>query len=418
MPIKAVIGTQWGDEGKGKIVDGFASGLYGEKYNVVVRPTGGNNAGHTVVLHDKKTIFHLIPSGILNEDVKCIIANGTVLDLSILIEEIESLKRAGISFENRLYISGRASVIIPYHKEVEAWVKKKIGTTGRGIGPAYADKSARIGIKLADFKTGSFKEKLKENLEQKKYSGIKFNVAELYDQQMELFEKIAPYITNTAYLINEFINKGENVLFEGAQGTLLDLDHGTYPYVTSSNPTIGGIVTGSGVGALKFDSIMGVVKAYTTRVGDGPFPTEQDNPAGELLRRKGEEFGATTGRPRRCGWLDLVAIQYAALLNSLTEIAISKLDVLTGFEKIKICTAYKKPNGQITKEFPDAIEELLSYEPVYETLPGWNEDITGCQNFGELPKTVQQYIKRIEDSIGKPAKIISVGLERKQTIVR
>ena len=460
MAVKAILGMQWGDEGKGKIIDGYSSGLFGEKYGVVVRSTGGNNAGHTVTVRDReldrtmRIILHLIPSGILTEDVACIIGNGTVLDLGVLCDEIDSLERTGISFENRFHISGRAQVIMPYHLDVEDRIAEllAIGTTRRGIGPAYEDKVSRIGIRIKDFETGSLRKKLEQNLKIKRVLGVDFDVDEVYEKQMRLYEKIEKYVANTSYMINGIIDRGENVLFEGAQGAMLDIDHGTNPFVTSSNSTIGGIVAGSGVGALRFDNVTGIVKAYTTRVGNGTFPTElggtkmeeycargvefdedrehelydigkllssdDDFEVGIALRMIGKEYGATTKRPRRCGWFDAVALRYAAQLNSLSEIAITKLDTLGGFRTLKLCTGYRKPGGEVIDEFPDSIEEFEDCEPVYEEMPGWSENINRVETFEELPANSVNYLKRIEELTHTPVTVISVGPERGQTIIR
>jgi adenylosuccinate synthase len=460
MGVTAVVGMQWGDEGKGKIIDVYSSGLYGEKYDVVVRCTGGNNAGHTVSLRDKKSkrsriiILHLVPSGIMNENVQCIIGNGTVLDLRVLCEEIDMLKGIGIAFDSRFHISGRAQVILPYHFDVEKKIAESlnIGTTRRGIGPAYEDKISRIGIRIKDFETGAVRKKLENNRTIKRMLGIDFDLERMYREQMELYQRVRPFVSNTSYLVNEYLDSGKNVLFEGAQGAMLDIDHGTSPFVTSSNTTIGGIITGSGTGALKLDRIRGIVKAYTTRVGNGLFPTElggrkseeycswgtkySEEREGELyivkdlleadddfrqgiaLRMIAKEYGATTKRPRRCGWLDAVALKYAAQINSVTGLVITKLDALTGFRKLKICTGYTRRDGTVIREFPDSVDEALEWTPRYEEMPGWSKAIDHVRSVDGLPGAALHYLERIEQLVGAPIELISVGAGRDQTIVK
>lgn len=423
MSTVVIVGTQWGDEGKGKIVDFLT-----EKADIVARYQGGNNAGHTVVINDEKYILHLIPSGILHKGKKCIIGNGVVIDPAALIEEMDGLKKRGININKNLLISKNAHVIMPYHIAIEKENEnkkgnKKIGTTGRGIGPSYTDKVSRHGIRMMDLLNPDvFKEKLSANLSivnfllENLYKTKPLNEKEIYKQYMQYAERLAPYIVDTDVIINKALEAGKNVLFEGAQGTLLDIDHGTYPFVTSSNTIAGGACTGLGVGPTKIKKVLGVVKAYTTRVGEGPFPTEIKDETGELIRKKGGEFGATTGRPRRCGWLDILILKHAVRINGLTGIAITKLDILDGFDKLKICVGYKY-NGKRYTEFPKEIDVLNNCTPIYEEVDGWKEITLGIKEFSKLPANARKYIKTIEKMLGIKVQIISTGQKRDEIIV-
>jgi len=430
-----VVGAQWGDEGKGKIVD-----LLTESADVVARYQGGHNAGHTVKIKEKEFVLHLIPSGILHKGKTCIIGNGVVVDPKALIDEIEGLKKSKISVGKRLFISGRAHVIMPYHNVLDgahesSKGKKKIGTTGRGIGPAYVDKMSRVGIRMADLlDPEGFKKKLKTNLADvnfllvNKYKTKKISVKKVYDEYMEYAEYLKPFITDTVVLINDLMEKGENVLFEGAQGTLLDIDHGTYPFVTSSNACSGGVCTGLGVGPKSIDGVVGIVKAYTTRVGSGPFPTELKDKVGEKLRLDGGEYGATTGRARRCGWLDLVALKHTIRINGFTGIALTKLDVLDGMEKLKVCVGYeymapanscscsKKGKPCKLTDFPEQVAVVEKCEPIYEELEGWSKSTKGAENYKDLPKQAKAYIKYISDKLGVKIDLISTGQKRNEII--
>jgi len=422
MPNIIVVGLQWGDEGKGKIVD-FLS----KKADVVARFQGGHNAGHTVVINNEKFILHVIPSGILYKGKKCLIGNGVVVDPASLIEEINGLRERGIDISKNLFLSKNAHVIMPYHMALDRENEKlrgskSIGTTGRGIGPAYCDKISRAGIRVADLlQPELFKEKLKANLFhinfllENLYKATGFQVEEIYSEYMGYAAKLKEYIADTDILINKTISENGNVLFEGAQGTLLDIDHGTYPYVTSSNSIAGGACTGLGVGPTKISGVLGVVKAYTTRVGSGPFPTEIKDSLGEKIREKGGEYGATTGRPRRCGWLDMVILKHSARINGLTGLAITKLDILDGLESIKICTGYKH-NGKFHKEFPKEINILQECEPVYEEMEGWSTSTLGMKAFNDLPEAAKAYIRKIESMFGVQVQIISTGQKRDELI--
>ncbi|ADQ15751.1 adenylosuccinate synthase [Halanaerobium hydrogeniformans] len=423
MSNKIVVGAQWGDEGKGKITDMLA-----KTADLVVRYGGGNNAGHTVIVGDQKFELHLIPSGILYEDKKSVLGGGVVIDPEAMVEEMEGLEERDISLAN-LYISETAHVIMPYHKMLDALEEKrkgddKIGTTGKGIGPCYTDKTARRGIRIADLlDEGRLRAKLEKALDyhnvilKKVYGAKKLKATEIIKNLQPYIEKLRPYVTNTSLLLNKAHQKNKKIFFEGAQGTLLDLDYGTYPFVTSSNPTAGGVCTGTGMGPTTIDDVIGVTKAYLTRVGEGPFPTELKNQWGEFLRDKGHEYGVTTGRPRRCGWLDIPILKHAVRVNGLTEIALTKIDVLSGLKEIKLCTAYQHGNEQV-EEFPPYLESELPYEPIYESWPAWDEDISGCRKYQELPLNAQKYIERIEELVGVPAKIISVGPGRQEAIIR
>jgi len=424
MSNVAIIGAQWGDEGKGKIVD-----LFTHDADIIVRFQGGNNAGHTLVVNGQKTVLHLVPSGALHPDKLCVIGNGVVVDPEILIEEIDALKAQGhLHSDNQLRISEQAHVIMPYHKAIDLARERlrgkgKIGTTGRGIGPAYEDKVARIGIRFIDLlEEDTFREKLERNIEEKNFylkailQERALDFSEMHDSYGRYREKLKGYVTNTGILLDQRIREGKRVLFEGAQGTLLDVDHGTYPYVTSSSTITGGACSGSGVGPQHIQQVIGISKAYTTRVGSGPFPTELDGPDGETLRREGAEFGATTGRSRRCGWFDAVSVRHAVRMNGLTGIALTKLDILTGFKKIPICTAYRY-EGQTIREFPASSKVMAGAQPIYEELDGWSEHIDEVRKFSELPASAQRYVRRIEEVIGTEIILVSVGPGREQTIV-
>ncbi len=422
MSSVIVVGSQWGDEGKGKIVD-FLS----EKADVVARYQGGHNAGHTVVIKDEKFILHLIPSGILYKDKMCLIGNGVVVDPAALIDEINGLKERGVKVGKNLLLSKNAHLIMPYHVAIDKESEKvkglkNIGTTGRGIGPAYCDKMARAGIRVADLLHPLvFKEKLKTNLFhinfllENLYKVPRFDIEDIYNEYMGYAEKLSEYIADTDIIINRVISEKKNVLFEGAQGTLLDIDHGTYPYVTSSNPIAAGACTGLGVGPTKISKVLGVVKAYTTRVGSGPFPTEITDVLGDKIRERGGEYGATTGRPRRCGWLDMVILRHSARINGLTGIAITKLDILDGIDVIKICTSYRH-KGKTYEEFPKEISIFEECEPVYEAVSGWNGSTIATKDFNRLPKTAKAYIRKIEKMLGVKVQIISTGQRRDELI--
>ena len=422
MKSLVIIGAQWGDEGKGKITDFLA-----EQADMVVRCQGGNNAGHTVISNQVEYKFHLVPSGILYPQVECVIGNGVVIDLEVLLQELDGLTARGIDCSG-LKISDRAHLILPYHRQMDAWqeagkAEKKIGTTKRGIGPAYMDKAARDGLRLCDLLNWPvFQERLRYNLQLKSLqlqaAGESLpDEATLLEQFSAMAERIRPHVIPTAPLVNQALAAGKKVLFEGAQGVLLDIDHGTYPFVTSSNSTVGGICTGAGVGPTKIKRILAIAKAYSTRVGDGPFPSELDAVEGERLRELGGEYGATTGRPRRCGWLDLAALHYAAEINGFTDLTITKLDVLDTFAEIKVCTGYSY-QGRILDTLPADLTVLEACEPVYETLPGWQQSTTACRDYQELPENARRYLEYIEAALKIPIKIISVGPGREATIIR
>lgn len=418
-----IVGTQWGDEGKGKIVD-----LLAEYADIVVRFQGGNNAGHTVVVDGKQFISHLVPSGILQKK-RCIIGNGLVVDPEVLIEELDNLKTMGINAgPDELMISEKAHVIMPYHKSIDLAREKKkgdkkIGTTGRGIGPAYEDKSTRRGIRFVELiDLEVFKEKVTTILEEKNFYLKNYLSAETLDPEIIIEQynryakRLAPHVTNISVSIDEAIKEGKQVLFEGAQGTHLDIDHGTYPFVTSSNTVSGNACNGAGVGPKEISGVIGIVKAYTTRVGRGPFPTELFDETGDFIQEKGAEFGATTGRKRRCGWLDTVILKNAVRLNGLTGITITKLDVLGGLKSLDICTSYEF-EGKVVKDFPAGLKVLAGCKPICETLPGWSEDISGIRKIENLPENARNYLKRIEELIETPIDIVSVGPGREETIV-
>jgi adenylosuccinate synthase len=424
MANVAVVGTQWGDEGKGKVVDYLSA-----RADLVVRFQGGNNAGHTLVVAGEKTICHLIPSGILHKGRKCFIGNGVVLDPEVLLDEMEDLRKKGVDVSPEcLGLSEKTHIIMPYHRAVDvareaAKGKDKIGTTGRGIGPCYEDKAGRTGIRAVDLlEPDILEEKIRNNLKEKNFYLTKFLAAEalefqpIYDRYLAIGEILKPYLTNVSLEIDQAIRQGKQILFEGAQGTHLDIDHGTYPYVTSSNPISGTACSGAGVGPDKLHHILGIVKAYTTRVGAGPFPTELTDEVGNYMQEKGCEFGATTGRRRRCGWLDLVAVKDAARLNGLTSLSVTKLDVLTGLKTLKIGIAYEL-DGKRVESMPASLKKLSRCVPVYEELPGWQEDITAARKWKDLPAAARNYLKRIEEVIEVPFSIISVGPGREESII-
>ncbi len=420
MPSVVVVGTQWGDEGKGKITDYLS-----ENAEVVARYQGGNNAGHTIVFNDTKYKLHLIPSGIFYDDKICVIGNGMVIDPKAIVEELAYLHERNVSTAN-LRISNRAHVILPYHLRLDAVEEEskganKIGTTKKGIGPAYMDKAARVGIRICDLLDKEvFEEKLERNLADKNrllermYEAEGFKKEDILEEYYEYGQQIKKYVVDTSVVLNDAIDEGRRVLFEGAQGVMLDIDQGTYPYVTSSNPIAGGVAIGSGVGPSKINHVVGVSKAYTTRVGDGPFPTELHDETGDKIREVGNEYGTTTGRPRRVGWFDSVVVRHARRVSGITDLSLNSIDVLTGIENLKICTAYKY-KGEVIDEFPASLKVLAECEPVYEEMPGWTEDITGVKDLGELPPNARHYIERVSQLTGIPLSVFSVGPDRNQT---
>lgn len=420
MKVDVVLGCFYGDEGKGKIIDYLS-----QKADVTVRCTGGNNAGHTIEIQNKKFAFHLIPSGILNKNVKAVIGNGVVIDPKVLIEEIENLKANGYDVDN-LYISDRAHVIFPYHIEMDRLQEElrkegKIGTTCRGIGPSYCDKYERSGIRMGDLVNKRFEKQLRKNIEEKNnlfklYKHQTVDTEEILSQYTKYAEYLKPYVTDTVTLLHESIEKNEKILCEGAQATLLDIDFGSYPYVTSSNPSIGGICTGTGIGARYIGEVYGVIKAYSSRVGEGPYITEDKSKVGDLIRELGHEYGTTTKRPRRCGWLDLVALKYAVMVNGITGIAINHLDTVGKLEKIKLCVGYKK-DGKISMKFSTDEEYLKDCEPVYEEFEGNFGDISNIRNREELPEKAKKYLNRIEEIVKVPISFIGVGAGRECMIV-
>jgi adenylosuccinate synthase len=424
MSVRIIIGAQWGDEGKGKIVD-----LLSSDTNYVVRYQGGANAGHTLKFDDKTIVLHLIPSGMFNGDAKCVIGNGVVIDPVALVKEIGEVENLDVDLTGRFFISSSAHVILPYHKVLDQLKERSrgkdaIGTTGRGIGPAYVSKVSRIGIRMNDLLDPfQLHKKIAHNLEdinnalRNVYGEDPLEADEMMESLKPAIELLTPYICNTTHLLHEALEKGESVLLEGAQGSLLDVDHGTYPYVTSSSPTAGGACTGSGIPPMAVTHALGITKAYCTRVGNGPFPTELDNAAGEKLRKNGQEFGATTGRPRRCGWLDLPALKYAVRLNGMNELALTKLDVLDDFETIKVCTGYHL-NGNKTDVFPLDADEVEKLEPVYREFRGWNRSTRNISRYEDLPEEARNYIRFIEEYIGVNFTIVSTGPKRSETIVR
>jgi adenylosuccinate synthase len=422
MPNVVIVGAQWGDEGKGKIID-----LLSENADAVVRYQGGNNAGHTVVIEGRKHVLHLVPSGILHPGKLCVIGNGVVIDPAALIAEITELTQQGIAVDANLKISDLAHVILPYHRAIDGASEGKRGsgkidTTQRGIGPAYVDKFSRLGIKMGDLSdAGRLEKRIKLNLEEKNflfrqyYALPELNFGDIVEAYLAYGRQLKPFLTDTVSLVNRLLDEKQKVLFEGAQGTFLDVDFGTYPFVTASHPTAGGACTGTGVGPTRLEKILGIVKAYTTRVGAGPLPTESAD-AGDDLRTRGREFGATTGRPRRCGWFDAVIVKRARVINHFEHMALTKLDVLTGLTELPICTGYKL-RGEKLSTLPAALEDIEQVEPVYEKMPGWNEDISQMKKLAQLPKNARNYLDRIEELVGAKISIISLGEDRSQTIV-
>jgi adenylosuccinate synthase len=416
----AVIGAQWGDEGKGKIVD-----LLTPHFQVVARYQGGHNAGHTVYVRGTKFVLHLIPSGILHRDVTCVIGNGVVVDPEALFQEVEGLAGSGIEVGERLLISDKAHLILPYHRDLDLLHEarrgeRKIGTTSRGIGPAYEDKIGRRGIRACDLADATaLEDEVRENVQARNrlVGDTAMDWRAIVDRLRAYGERMAPWIGDVGLYLARAMRQGRSVLFEGAQGTLLDIDHGTYPYVTSSNATIGGIYAGLGIGYRSVNGILGVAKVYTTRVGGGPLPTELSGKMADVLRESGQEYGASTGRPRRCGWYDAVAVRYAVRTNGLDALALTKLDVLDGFDEIQVCTAYRCA-GRTLDEFPADVRQLEACEPVYETLPGWSESTRGVRTFGRLPMKAQAYVRRLEDVSGASVAILSTGSDRDDTIIR
>ncbi|MCX7843090.1 MAG: adenylosuccinate synthase [Clostridia bacterium] len=422
MATRVVIGTQWGDEGKGKYIDMLAGSS-----DIVVRFSGGNNAGHTIVADGVKYALHLIPSGILHNGKTCIIGNGVVIDPAVLLKEIDGLNAKGINTDN-LLISDRAHVIMPYHKELDELQERfrgeaSLGTTKRGIGPAYSDKTERCGIRMCDLiDSEAFAQKVKENLKvknliiEKVYGGQGFDADKIIAEYSQYAYRLRKHVADVNAFIFDAMDKGKNILFEGAQATFLDLDFGTYPYVTSSNPVAGGVCTGAGIGPVYIDEVYGVLKAYTSRVGAGPFPTEQNNEIGDKIRELGWEYGTTTGRPRRCGWLDTVMIRYAARINGLTGLAINHVDTIGKIGKIKLCRAYKKDGVEIT-HFPASLKELAKCEPVYEEFDGWELDSDKVRKYSDLPGNAKKYLERVEELVGVKIKLIGIGKDREQTIM-
>jgi adenylosuccinate synthase len=416
-----IVGTQWGDEGKGKIID-----ILSGEMDYIVRYQGGSNAGHTVIVNGKEYIFHLIPSGILHKGKICCIGNGVVVDPLVLMKEIQDLSRGGIQINNFLKISSLAHVILPYHKILdqlrETKRANKIGTTGRGIGPCYADKINRCGIRIAELLNPKvFRDKLKDNLKEKNeifkkvYHHPGFNFHKIYQEYLNYGRLLSRYICNTTQLLNQAIKDKKDILFEGAQGTFLDIDFGTYPFVTSSSATAGGACIGTGIPPIKIDKVIGVAKAYTTRVGEGPFPTEFPPVFEKFMRDKGNEFGATTGRPRRCGWFDSIMVKEAILINGICELAIMKLDILDKLKTIKICTAYKY-KGKLFKTFPYDLEVLKNAKPVYKEMPGWSQTINNIMHYKDLPSRAKAYLMRLQDILNTRISLVSVGSSRNETI--
>ncbi len=421
MPVQVIVGAQWGDEGKGKIVD-----MLSERANIVARYQGGANAGHTVCIGEKEYVLHLIPSGIFHQHISCVIGNGVVIDPVALMKEIGQLQSAGINIGGRLRISHNAHLIMPYHKQLDSIHEQKsskIGTTGRGIGPAYIDKAMRTGIRIVDLLNRDvLARKLKANIDEKNqiltkvYGETKIDVDAIIAEYQEFDEKIDEYITDTSLYLNTALKEGKRIIAEGAQGALLDVDHGTYPFVTSSNPTSGGACTGLGIPPTSVDSILGIVKAYSTRVGNGPFPTELIESTGERLRTIGHEFGATTGRPRRCGWFDAVALRYSAMINGIQKIAITKIDVLDAFDEIRVCIGYEY-DGRRLKTFPTDVRSLEHITPVYETFEGWKVPLSNISSYHELPLQARRYIETLSHLTGTGVALVSVGPRRDQTIL-
>lgn len=427
MSSSVIVGTQWGDEGKGKIID-----IMAEKADLVVRSSGGNNAGHTVVHGDEVYKLHLLPSGILYPETICLIGSGVVIDPAVLLEEITEMNKRGVTCDN-LRIDARADIIMPWHRELDRLQEdfkakqtgENVGTTGRGIGPCYADKADRIGIRMYDLIHPKCLRKLVKNtgelknlMIEKVYGGKAADLDAIFEEYRGYGEKLAKYVDDGSVITFEAYNSGKSVLFEGAQATLLDIDFGTYPFVTSSHPIAGGACVGTGVGPRIIDEVIGVGKSYTTRVGNGPFPTELNNELGELIRNRGGEFGTTTGRPRRTGWFDAVIMRHAVRVNGLTAIAINKFDTLADIGTLKVCTAYQKSDGTVIHDFPVTLEELADCSPVYEEIEGYNGDLSGCRTFEELPEKCRAYITRLEELCGCPIKILGVGPGRDQVIFR
>jgi adenylosuccinate synthase len=416
-----IVGAQWGDEGKGKIVD-----LLTERFDIVARYQGGHNAGHTVIINGKKYVLHLIPSGILHPDKLCVIGNGVVIDPIALKKEIGDLEAAGITCKGRLFISNRAHVILEYHRLVERGDEErrgqeKIGTTNRGIGPAYEDKMARRGLRICDLTNPlTLRRVLEENFKVKQTAfpslAESLNLDEIYQSARALGEELSEYVVDGAEFLNQSMNEGKSVLFEGAQGTLLDVDHGTYPFVTASSATAGGACIGTGIGPTRIDGVIGISKAYTTRVGEGPFPTELLDAVGEEIRKRGQEYGASTGRPRRCGWFDAVVVRYSRLINNLGSLVITKLDVLDELKEIKICTGYRY-KGSLLRTFPPEISVLGECRPEYLTVKGWNQKTAGIQDLNELPAVARDYLKRLSDLVSTEISLVSTGPDRKETII-
>jgi adenylosuccinate synthase len=430
MPATVIVGLQWGDEGKAKVLDALAADA-----DIIVRFQGGSNAGHTVVVGDARYAFHLVPSGILRFGKKCVIANGVVLDAEYFLKEVDELHGRGVNTVGNLFVSDRAHLVLPYHRLLDglsedrrsrrAGAKGSIGTTRRGIGPCYEDKTSRVGIRVVDlYNPDLFRRRVTDRVEdvnellEHVYGGTekRLDAEEIIEKHTALAVRLKPYVCDTMDLLNTALDQGQHLLFEGAQGAMLDLDFGTYPYVTSSNSTTCGAAAGAGVSPVRIDRAIGVVKAYTTRVGGGPFPTEDTGPDGQHLQKKGREFGTTTGRPRRCGWLDAVALRYAMRLNGVTSAAITKLDVLTGLPEIKICTAYRV-DGRTVDRFPSDVTEVERAVPVYETLPGWTEDTAGVREIDGLPLGARRYLARMQEVVGVPVEMVSVGAGREATIL-
>jgi adenylosuccinate synthase len=415
-----VIGAQWGDEGKGKIVD-----LLTPRFSIVARYQGGHNAGHTVYVRGQKFVLHLIPSGILHAGVSCVIGNGVVVDPTALFAEVDELARLGVEVSGRLFISDRAHLILPYHRELDVLSEarrgeRRIGTTSRGIGPAYEDKIARRGIRISDLANPAvLEEGVRENVKARnrviRDSTLEWR--QVYDELVAFGERIAPWVVDASLMLTTAMAEGRSIMFEGAQGTLLDIDHGTYPFVTSSNASAGGVCTGLGVPPKAVGTVLGVVKAYTTRVGEGPLPTELTGEMGDRLRESGQEYGASTGRPRRCGWYDAVAVRFSARVSGIDSLALTKLDVLDGLEEIQLCTGYRD-GDRVLHDFPADLKRVAACEPIYETLPGWSAPTRGARAFDALPAEAKAYVRRLEEVTGVPAGIISTGSDREETIIR
>ncbi len=421
MTTAVIVGAQWGDEGKGKMIDYLA-----QRADMVVRGQGGNNAGHTVVVGDEKYALHLIPSGVLYEETVNIIGNGVVVDPKGFLQEIDGLKARGVKTD-RIFISDRAHLIMPYHRVIDALSEekrgeKKIGTTKKGIGPCYMDKVERTGIRMTDLLEEDFEALMRARIQDKNeiieklYGAEKLNEDLIVEEYLGYVERIRPFVRDTGVMVHQGLLEGKKVLLEGAQGTLLDVDYGTYPYVTSSHPISGGFAIGSGIGPNRIGEVIGIAKAYTTRVGSGPFVTELEDAIGEKIRERGHEYGTTTGRPRRCGWFDAVMVSYSARINGMTSLSLMLLDVLSGFDEIKICTGYAYED-QVIRDFPASLKVLAACRPIYETLPGWHEDLSGIRDYDGLPLNARNYIQKIEKTVGIPVKVVSIGPKRSQTIV-